>query len=141
MSELLFVDIHTLYDGVSKFCQTVLVCKVLEATGVGNFNGFPTPTKVDAPLGTYDNGSEAKQDWTNSYASVIGTIFYIASNTRSYIYFSFHRCSWFTHNTKVSHEMAVKRIYRYLQGTKNRGMAFNTGSSPRYHIVLHRISF
>ena len=28
------------------------------------------PTKVEAPLGKYANGSEAKRDWTNSYDSV-----------------------------------------------------------------------
>ena len=30
-----------------------------------------------------------------------------------------------THNTKVSHEISVKRIFRYLQGTKNNGLVFN----------------
>ena len=45
-------------------------------------NGLPTPTKVEAPLVTYVNGSEAKRDWPNSYASVIGMMLYLASNTR-----------------------------------------------------------
>ena len=73
-------------------------------------NGLPTPTKVESPLGTDVNGSEAKRDWPNSYASVIGMMFYLASNTRPYISFAVHQCAWFTHNTKVSHETAVKRI-------------------------------
>ena len=49
---------------------------------MGNCNGLPTPTKVEAPLGTDANGSEAKRDWPNSYASVIGMMLYLASNTR-----------------------------------------------------------
>ena len=72
MSEFLGVDIKTLDDGRLQFCQNGLIPKVLEAPGVDHCNGLPTPTKVDAPLGTDVNGSEAKRDWPNSYAYVIG---------------------------------------------------------------------
>ena len=88
-------------------------------------DGFPTTTKVEALLRTYTNGSEAKRDWHRSYAYVIGMILYLASNTRPDIPFSVHQCAWFTYNTKASHETAVKRIYRYLQGTKDNGLVFN----------------
>ena len=40
--------------------------------------GLPTPTKVEAPLGTNINGSEDKRDWPNSNASVIGMMLYLA---------------------------------------------------------------
>ena len=90
-----------------------------------HFNGLPTTTKVEAPLGTDANGSEAKRDWPNSYAYVIGMMLYLASNTRPDIYFAVHQCAWFTHNTKVSYETAVKRICRYIQGTKYNGLVFN----------------
>ena len=52
VSELLDIDIKTLDYGGVQFYQTVLICKVLEDTGMEHCNGFPTPTKVDAPLGT-----------------------------------------------------------------------------------------
>ena len=71
MSECLGIDIKTLDDGGFQFCKTGLIQKVLEATGMEHCNGLPTPTKVEANLGTYANGSEAKRDWPNSYASVI----------------------------------------------------------------------
>ena len=53
-------------------------------------NWFPTPTKVEAPLGTDTNGYEAKRYWTNSYAYVIGMMLYQASNTRPDISFAVH---------------------------------------------------
>ena len=71
-------------------------------------NVLPTPTKVEAPLGTDVNGSEAKRDCPNSYASVIGMMLNLASNTRPDISFAVHQCARFTHNTKVSHETAVR---------------------------------
>ena len=42
-----------------------------------HFIGLPTPTKVEASLGTDTNGYEAKRDWPNSYTSVIGMILYL----------------------------------------------------------------
>ena len=88
-------------------------------------NGFPTLTKVEAPLGTGSNVSEAKRDWTNSYASVIGMMLYLESNIRPDISFAVHQCDRFTHNTKVSQETAMKRICRHIQGTKDNGLVFN----------------
>ena len=81
-------------------------------------NGLPTPTKVEAPLLTDVNSSEAKRDWPNSYASVIGMMLYLASNTRPYISFAIHQCARFTHDTKVSHKTAVKDISGLLFDAK-----------------------
>ena len=88
-------------------------------------NGLPTPTKVEAPLVIYANGYEAKRDWPNSYAYVLGMILYMASNTIPYISFAVHQCARFTHNIKASHKTAAKRIFWYLQGTKDNGLLFN----------------
>ena len=106
-------------DGGFQFYQTGLIHKALEATGVENCNGFPTPIKVEAPLGTDVNGSEDNIYWTNSYDYVIGTVLYLESNIRPDISFAAHQCYRFTHNIKVSHETPVKRICWYLQGTKD----------------------
>ena len=76
VSELLGIDIKTLDYGGVKFYQTGLICKILEDTGMEHCNGFPTSTKVDAPLGTDQNDSEFERDWTNSYDSVIGMMLY-----------------------------------------------------------------
>ena len=54
-------------------------------------NGLPTPTKVEAHLGTNINGSEDKRDWPNSNASVIGMMLYLESNTRSDISYAVHQ--------------------------------------------------
>ena len=70
-------------------------------------NGLPTPTKVEAPLGTDGNCSEAKRDWPNSYDSVIGMMLYLELNTLPDISLPFHLCARFTHNTKASHETAI----------------------------------
>ena len=81
LSEFLCIDIKTLDDGGFQFCQNVLIRKVLEATGMENCNQLPTLTKVDAPLGSDANGSEAKRYLPNSYAYLIG----LMPNTTSFL--------------------------------------------------------
>ena len=125
MSEFLFIDIKTLGNCGFKFYQTGLIRKVLEATVMDNCNEFTTPNKFDAPLETYANSSEVKRYCPNPYNYVLGRMLYLASNTRPYIYFSFHQCARFTHNTNASHETAVKRIFQYLQGTKDNDLVFS----------------
>ena len=93
-------------------------------------NGLSTPTKFEAPIGTDENASKAKIYWPNFYASVIWMILYLASNTILDIAFSIHPCARFTHNTKLSHEMDVKKICRYLQGTKDNVLMFNPSKTP-----------
>ena len=68
-----------------------MIHKVLEATWIEDCNGLPTPTKVEAPLGTNIIGSEDKRDWPNSNASVIRKMLYLASNTRPDISFVVHQ--------------------------------------------------
>ena len=43
------------------FVKTELIRKVLESTGMDNFNVLPTPTTVEVPLGIDANGSEANK--------------------------------------------------------------------------------
>ena len=125
MSEFLGVDIKKFYDGGFQLYQIVLTLKVLEATEMDHCNGFPTPNKVEAPPGTYVNGSEANIDWPNSYAYVIGMMLYLESNTRPNIFFAVHQCTRFTHKTKASNETTVNSIYPYIQGTKDNSLVFN----------------
>ena len=89
-------------------------------------NGFPTPTKVDSPHRIEDNGHEAKRDCSKSYDYVIGMILYMESNTRPYISFAVHQCALFTNNTKASHDTDVNMICQDTQGTKEKGLEFNT---------------
>ena len=54
------IDIKKLNDGGFQFYQSVLVWNVLKSNVTDNCNGFPTPTKVDAPVWTFENGPEDK---------------------------------------------------------------------------------
>ena len=53
-------------------------------------------------------------------------MFHLESKIRPDVSFAINQCESFTHNTKKSHETAVKSIFRYFQGTKNNGMVLES---------------
>ena len=49
---------------------------------------------------------------------------YLQNTTRPDISMAVHQCARFSINPKLSHKKAIKRIGRYLLGTKDRGVVF-----------------
>jgi hypothetical protein len=56
-------------------------------------------------------------------------LMYLAANTRSDIAYAVHQADRHTHHPRASHALAVKRILRYLQGTKEGGTIFKPDKS------------
>ena len=99
--------------------QIGLIERVLKATGLQDCNPDKMPAS-QKPLGTDKNGLEFVEQW--SYSSVVGMLLYLADNSHPEIAYVVHQCAWFTHNPKAPHRAAMKRICRYLQGTKTKGL-------------------
>jgi hypothetical protein len=97
--------------------QTGLIEKVLKIFGMIDSKQKRTPAS-STPLGTDAKGHAFQGDW--DYARVVGMLLYLSSNSPPDIQFAIHQ--W--HNPKASHGEAVKRICRYLQGTRERGLIF-----------------
>jgi len=120
ISEFLGVDIKPTGDGGYKLLQEGLIKKILKETGMEDCNAKPTPTSSAGPIGQDKLGKRAHHQW--SYSSVVGMLLYLASNSRPELAFSVHQVARFTHSPRASHEEAVLRICRYLQGTKTEGL-------------------
>jgi hypothetical protein len=56
------------------------------------------------------------------YRHVIGKLLYLEKSTRTDISCAVHQCTRHCANPKVQHTAAVKRIGRYLLGTKDKGL-------------------
>jgi hypothetical protein len=56
---------------------------------------------------------------------------YLAANTRPDIAYAVHQAARHTHAPRGSHEVVVKRILRYLKGTKDKGLYFNPASTDQ----------
>jgi hypothetical protein len=99
--------------------QTGLIEKLIGHCGMKDCNSKATPAAT-TPLGTDAEGEDFDEEW--SYPSAVGMAMYLCGNTRSDIQYAVHQCARFTHSPKKSHGEAMKRIVRYLQGTKHQGM-------------------
>ena len=53
---------------------------------------------------------------------------YLAGSTRPDISYVVHQCAQFSHNPRHYHEVGLKHIAQYLQGTKDKGMILNLNS-------------
>ena len=116
-----FLGIRIEKAGPKKFhlTQTGLINKVLKEADMENCNTVNTPA-LTTPLGIDKLGEPFKEDW--DYASIVGMLMYLANNSRPDIAYAVHQCARFTHCQRNSHSVAIKRILRYLQGTKTKGM-------------------
>ena len=54
-----------------------------------------------------------------SYASMVGMLIYLASNSWPYISIDVHQCAQYSHNPKIYHDKSIKRIVFFFVDTKN----------------------
>ena len=113
--------------------QKGLTDKIVRTTGMEDANQKHTPEEA-SPLGTNSEGDTMEETW--SYPSVIGMLLYLSSNSRPDIQFAVHQCARFSHDPKQSHANAVKRIVRYLIGTKGNGLTFTPDTEMRLHCYV-----
>jgi hypothetical protein len=108
--------------------QKGLIEKILKTCGMMECN--PKKTRCNAiPLGADLEGADITG--RIDYASVVGMVMYLSSNTRPDIQMSVHQCARFMHFPKKSHEEAIMRICRYLKGTSMRGLIFKPEDKMR----------
>ena len=106
--------------------QSGLINKILETTGFQNIKGtVKTPAK-EQPLALDHHGKQFNEEY--DYASVVGMLLYLV-NTRPDIQYSVHSCCRFVHSPRKSHAEAIKRICRYLVGTRDKGLTFDVDCS------------
>ena len=102
-----------------KLSQTGLIEKVIKTSGMIDCNTAVTPSSTN-PLGTDKSGEPCNESW--EYPEIVGMLMFLATNSRPDIAYAVNQCARFTHNPKASHATAVKRIIRYLKGTRTQGM-------------------
>ena len=122
-----FLGIHITKHGEQiQMTQLGLIDKVLKYTGLTEASPKDTPAALE-PVGTDPDGKPFQEDW--HYPAAVGMLLYLSSNTRPDIQFAVHSAARFTHNPKHSHAQAVKRICRYLKGTRTDGILFTPDPS------------
>ena len=106
-------------DGTITLTQKGLIKKILTATELVdcNLNHHPAATTA---LGLDLDGPVYKKTW--NYASILGMLLYLLTNTCPDISFAVRQVARFNHNLKQSHATALIMIVHYLKGTADKGM-------------------
>ena len=119
VGDFLGVRIERRENNSFKLSQPGLIDKVLKASDMESSNSTITPS-LTTPLGKDTEGEPYHESW--EYPQIIGMLMFLSTNSRPDIAFAVNQCARFTHCPKASHALAVKRILRYLKGTKDKGM-------------------
>ena len=119
VARFLGVDISRDKKGSVTMTQTGLIDRIITALGLDGANTKETP----ATHGTLpkDGTGEACNE-TFNYASVVGMLLYLSGHTRPDIAFAVSQCARYSCCPRRSHEEAIKRIGRYLKGTRDKGI-------------------
>ena len=118
-ADYLGVDIIAQPDGTLLLSQTGLINRVLADFGLTD----STSTKVTpaAEILAPHKPSAPFSD-SHNYRSVLGKIMYLSSNTRCELSMANHQCARFFIDPRTPHGIALRRIGRYLLGTRDKGM-------------------
>ena len=109
-------------DGSIVLSQPRLIERVCKLVGldVDNENVKHHSTPAISVLQRDSKGLSRRTDY--NYRSAVGCLSYLQSMSRPDITYAVQQCARFSHDPKRSHEDAIKRICRYLHGTKDMGM-------------------
>ncbi|KAI3692974.1 hypothetical protein L6452_32800 [Arctium lappa] len=105
--------------------QSKYVSDILEKYKLSDSSPMKTPMSTGSKLHADPEGKPVE---CKLYRGMIGSLLYLTAS-RPDIMFATCLCARFQANPKESHLYAVKRIFRYLKGTKNLGLWYPENSS------------
>ena len=111
--------------GKVELTQTGLIDRIITAMGLDD----ASPNKTPAEYGALPKDQDGEGCNANfNYASIVGMMLYLQGHSRPEISFAVSQCARYTFNPRLSHEVALKRIGRYLKGTRTRGLILSPSS-------------
>ncbi|GKA24895.1 retrovirus-related pol polyprotein from transposon TNT 1-94 [Tanacetum coccineum] len=93
--------------------------------------GMESCDPVDTPMvekSKLDEDTQGKAVDPTHYRGMVGTLMYLTSNRPDLVY-AVCMCAWYQAWPSEKHLHAVKRIFRYLRGTVNRGLWYSKDSA------------
>ena len=129
INDFLGLHIEHKQDGTIHLTQERLIKSILEDLGLDgpNVKTHDTPMVCSKLLSRHPNSPAF--DGSFNYRRVIGKLLFLEKSTRPDLTYAVHQCARFSHDPKVEHGNAVKRIGRYLKGTMDKGLIMKPDSN------------
>src|SRR6266481_2543889 len=106
--------------------QGAYIDKILAHFNMAEANPVSTPLPKNIKL---DDIQAQTEDPSMPYAKAIGSLMYVAIQTRPDIAFAVQHLSQYTSHPAQEHWAAVKRILQYLKGTRDEGIIYKYAES------------
>jgi hypothetical protein len=103
--------------------QKQYIDNILKREGLEKANPVSMPMDPNIKLQLNADGNEGNR--SNSYAKVLGELQFLVNATRPDIAFAINRLAAYTANPSLQHVGALKRILKYLAGTRNHGITYS----------------
>lgn len=133
ISEFLGIKVTRGKDTI-KIDQSDYVTTVLKRFNMEDCKVAPTPDVKGKKLSPRTN--EEKKSNSAMYQSAIGCLLYVMVCTRPDISFAVCNAARFMHDPSVGHWESVRRIFRYLRGTINKGIVFKKIGTKQINLTL-----
>ena len=102
--------------------QTTYTLRILEDFGM--LESKPVNTPADSNTNLTKRTDEEDEMDKSLYQAAVGSLLYLSTRTRPDIAFAVGKVAQFSSNPTQRHWTAVKRIMRYIQGTRDLGLMY-----------------
>jgi hypothetical protein len=109
-------------EGAIKITQEKYIESILKKEGIEYCNPVAMPMDPNIKLTPNPDGNDGNQ--SNSYACLLGELQFLANAMPPDIAYAVNKLSVYTANPSLQHIGALKRIIRYLAGTKSLGIMY-----------------
>uniref|UniRef100_H3H220 Reverse transcriptase Ty1/copia-type domain-containing protein n=1 Tax=Phytophthora ramorum TaxID=164328 RepID=H3H220_PHYRM len=110
-------------DGSVTMCQRRYVDDILKRFAMDECKAVVSPVDMSTRLVLSDAAAKVNAP----FREAVGALMHLMTATRPDIAYAVGYVSCFMENPQEEHWVAVKRIFRYLQGTKTHGICFKPG--------------
>ncbi|KAG2830641.1 hypothetical protein PC113_g21071 [Phytophthora cactorum] len=117
-------------DGSVTMCQRRYVDDILKRFGMDECKAVVSPVDMSTRLVPSDAATKVNVP----FREAVGALMHLMTATRPDIAYAVGYVSRFMENPQEEHWVAVKRIFRYLQGTKTHGICFKPGDNIDFRV-------
>jgi len=120
-SKIIGIEI-TMMPEYLRISQGKYIDNLLRKENMAEANPVGMPLDPNIKIGPNPEHNEPNR--SNSYAKLLGELQYVANATRPDISYAVNKLAAYTANPSLEHYGTLKRILRYLAGTKNHGITY-----------------
>jgi hypothetical protein len=118
---------HDIKNGTLKISHEQYIKDVLELFNLADCKGQSTPAEPNTKLIKSITGEVDTEAVKFPYREAVGKLLWLARTSRPDILYAVNQVGAHCNNPNSTHVIAVKKIFRYLQGTKSLGVTFRRG--------------